>query len=85
MIWFIPTQNPRMDLWFDRFMWQLHRNQPQVTKLLKHNPFESLPPKYLRIQVYRYHFTTPKERLQTGNWWKREYLGQFPQTPPRQP
>ena len=20
MIWFIPTQNPRMDLWFDRFM-----------------------------------------------------------------
>jgi len=85
MIWFIPTQNPRMDLWFDRFMWQLHRNQPQVTKLLKHNPFESSPPKYLRIQVYRYHFTTPKERLQTGNWWKREYLGQFPQTPPRQP
>ena len=85
MIWFVPTQNPRMDLWFDRFLWQLYRNQPQVTKLLKHNPFESSPPSYLRVQAYRYRFTAPDERRQTGNWWKREYLGQFPQTPPRRP
>ena len=25
----------------------------------------------------RYHFTTPKARAESGNWWKREYLGPF--------
>ncbi|MCP3666258.1 MAG: lipase maturation factor family protein [Gammaproteobacteria bacterium] len=85
MIWFVPPRNQEMKIWFDRFMWQLSQNQPQVTGLLKHNPFEESPPRYLRVQVFRYHFTTPEEREQTGNWWKAEYLGAFPQTPPRTP
>ena len=85
MMWFVPTQQPDMLYWFDLFMRRLWEGSPQVTALLAHNPFTAQPPRYLRVTAYRYRFTTPAERKQTGNWWKREYLGLFPQISPRQP
>ncbi|HDH08104.1 MAG TPA: hypothetical protein ENG96_01335, partial [Gammaproteobacteria bacterium] len=48
-------------------------------------PFKGRPPRYLRVLAYRYHFTTPEQRKQTGNWWTREYLGVFPHVKPRRP
>jgi hypothetical protein len=54
--------------------------------LLEHNPFEGKPPpRMLRVLAYRYRFTTPRERSRTGNWWQAEYLGEFPDVPPRRP
>jgi hypothetical protein len=29
------------------------------------------------MRVYRYRFTTPQERAQTGDWWHRTDLGPF--------
>jgi len=58
---------------------------PDVLALMSVNPFAQAPPKYLRVQVFRYQFTTPVEREQTGDWWKRTYLGQFPYVEPRRP
>jgi hypothetical protein len=71
--------------WFDLFMQRLHQGSATVSDLLAHNPFADKPPKYLRVLVYRYHFTTPLERAESGNWWRREYLGVFPQVEPRKP
>jgi len=86
MIWFVPPQNERMMKWFNRFMGQLTKNEPKVTALLRENPFANKPPpRYLRVLVYRYHFTRWRERRETGNWWKREYLGVFPYVRPRAP
>ena len=85
MIWFVPTQHPKNMLWFDRFLSRLWEGEEQVTKLLATNPFEDEPPRYIRVLVYRYKFTTGEERTKTGNWWKREYLGQFPYVSPRRP
>jgi len=85
MIWFVPTQNPAMRPWFERLLWQLHQNSPAVTGLLEHNPFPDEGPRYLRVLAYRYRFTTPQERDQTGNIWHAEYLGEFPRVPPRRP
>jgi len=56
-----------------------------VTELLESNPFADRPPLFLRVNAYRYHFTNREERTQSGNWWKREYIGQFPQVAPRRP
>ena len=85
MMWFVPTQQPMLTRWFDLFMRKLWHNEPSVNALLAHNPFADESPKYLRVLVYRYHFTSKEERAESGNWWKREYLGQFPQVPPRIP
>jgi hypothetical protein len=85
MMWFVPAQNPAMRPWFERFMWRLSENSPAVTGLLATNPFADAPPRYLRVLAYRYRFTTPAERGQSGKIWHGEYLGEFPRVPPRRP
>ena len=85
MVWFVPPQSGNMRGWFERLLYRLWQNEPTVIKLLEHNPFSGEQPKYLRVLVYRYHFTTPEERRQSGSWWRREYLGIFPHAPPRNP
>jgi hypothetical protein len=85
MIWFVPPQPGNMRVWFERLLYRLWQNEPAVTALLEHNPFSDEKPSYLRVLVYRYYFTTPQERRQSGKWWRREYLGIFPNTPPRSP
>jgi hypothetical protein len=66
-------------------MWGLHENSPGVTGLLAHNPFPDAGPRYLRVLAYRYRFTTPEERAQTGRVWHADYLGEFPRVQPRVP
>ena len=85
MIWFVPPQFPEFMYWFDRFMIKLEQGSSDVIDLLAYNPFPQAPPKYIRVQVFQYKFTDFKERRETGNWWKYEYLGQFPYVRPRRP
>jgi len=37
------------------------------------------------VHVYRYRFTNAAERARSGNWWKADYLGEYPDVPPRRP
>jgi hypothetical protein len=85
MIWFVPPKNDEMLYWFDRFLSRLQQGSTEVLDLLEYNPFPDKPPAYIRVQVFQYHFTTMAEREQTGNWWQREYLGEFPYVRPRMP
>jgi lipase maturation factor 1 len=85
MMWFVPTQQQIQLYWFGKFMQRLREGSPIVTALLAVDPFPGEPPRYLRVLDYRYRFTTPEERADTGNWWVGEYLGEFPRVPPRQP
>jgi hypothetical protein len=86
MMWFLPPQWPDTTFWFGPFLESLRQNRTTVTRLLARNPFEGKsPPRLLRVLAYRYHFTTPQERARTGNWWKAEYLGEYPDIPPRRP
>lgn len=85
MMWFVPTQQPPGSLFFDRLMHRLAQSSPTVTALFERDPFGGIPPTYLRVSAYRYRFTTPAERTESGNWWQREYLGLFPWISPRQP
>jgi len=85
MLWFVPTQHPMQLYWFDRFLRRLWEGASSVEQLLAARPFPIGPPRYLRVTAYRYQFTTSAERDENGQWWKREYLGIFPQIPPRRP
>lgn len=85
MIWFVPPQPSDMVYWFDNFIIRLRQGSVEVLDLLEYNPFPDKPPRYLRVQVYQYWFTSMEERAETGQWWKREYLGQFPYVRPRHP
>lgn len=59
--------------WFLNMLERLARNEPSVLKLFAHNPFEGSSPKYLRAKLYYYEFTSPEQRHETGQWWKRSY------------
>jgi hypothetical protein len=79
-MWFV-TLHPRHMPWFEDFLVALLNNSPAVTELLQHNPFVDGPPRYIRVEAYRYNFTDSAEREQTGNWWRREALGPFTPLP----
>lgn len=86
MMWFVPPQGDDMHTWLPHLLDALAVNNPAVIRLLAVNPFAGkAPPRFLRVEAYRYRFTTPQERARTGDWWKIDYLGEFPEVPPRTP
>ncbi len=77
MLWFVWDRDPMSLTWFERFGERLLENAPPVTALLAKNPFPGEPPRYLRITLYRYRFTTREERAATGDWWVRTEIEPF--------
>jgi hypothetical protein len=53
------------------YLHRLLEGSPSVTGLLASTPFGDQPPHMLRVDLYRYRFTTREERAKTGNWWRR--------------
>jgi hypothetical protein len=86
MIWFLPftvhvgagrihVRGHRM--WFIRLMMKLLENDNELIKLFRKNPFQDRPPKFVRAKFYQYNFNSNDEKKETGNIWKRTYLGEF--------
>ena len=76
-MWFAALGTYRHNPWFVSLLERLLRNQPEVTRLLAHNPFPNDPPRYIRARLYEYHFTNSSEHRATGAWWKREERGEY--------
>ena len=57
--------------WFYLFLKQILEGEKEVLSLLKNDTVETTP-KYLRVWLYDYHFTSMEEKRKTGNWWKRD-------------
>ena len=77
LMWFAAMSSPMEHYWFVPFVIKLLQNDRATLKLLRHNPFPNGPPAFVRADLYRYRFTTPRERLQTHAWWQRERVGQY--------
>ncbi len=63
--------------WFINFCVRLLQGSPTVLSLLERNPFPEHPPRFLRVVIYDYRFTTFAERRATGAWWQRKEVGQY--------
>jgi len=64
---------------------RLLANDQDVLALFQANPFPQAPPRYLRVVLWQYWFTSMEEKRRTGNWWKRELLGLYAPEIMRQP
>ncbi|WP_335999227.1 lipase maturation factor family protein [Halorientalis halophila] len=80
-LWFAamrPRPGPRQR-WFTAFLAGLLENDPGTLSLIRCNPFPDAPPERIRVRRFRYEFTTPGERAETGDWWTRELVGTYVQ------
>jgi predicted DCC family thiol-disulfide oxidoreductase YuxK len=76
-MWFAALGTCEQNPWFGQFCKRLLQGSPEVVALLEKNPFPKHPPRYVRAELYDYHFTNLTERRKTGAWWKRELIGEY--------
>jgi len=76
-MWFAALGNYQQNRWFVSLMARLLQGSPEVLELLGKNPFPTAPPRYIRAQIYGYHFTGFKEKQADGSWWMRALRGQY--------
>ncbi len=77
LMWFAALSNYRQQAWFVHFLAKLLQGDADTLALLRTNPFPNAPPRYIRAELYEYHFTTPEEKKQTGLWWNRQLVGPY--------
>lgn len=77
LMWFAAMSDYSSHPWFVNFMAKLLQNDRAVIALLRSSPFPDHAPTFVRARLYRYQFTTPQERRETGNWWKRREAGEY--------
>jgi hypothetical protein len=76
-MWFAAMRGIRNAPWLVQLIKRFLEDEKPALTLIKKNPFEDEPPKYIRARLFNYQFTNFKEKRETGNWWKREYLSPY--------
>jgi hypothetical protein len=79
LMWFLPLSSRYGERWFVPFLVKLLEGDRPTLGLLRGNPFPDAPPRFVRALLYRYRFTTWRERRETGAWWARSLIGEFVQ------
>jgi hypothetical protein len=74
-IWFAAMASPQEYPWTVHFVWKLLHNDPGTLSLISNNPFPNKPPRYIRAQLYEYHFAKPGDP--TDAWWDRRLAGSW--------
>jgi lipase maturation factor 1 len=64
---------------------RLLNNDKDVLQLFAGNPFSKQPPTEVRAVIWQYWFTSMKVKRESGNWWRREFLGLYAPTLERMP
>jgi len=75
LMWFAAMSSYRDHPWFINFVAKLLENDKPVLSLLKSNPFPNAPPKFVRAELWEYHFASPEAHKKTGVWWVRTDTG----------
>jgi Lipase maturation factor len=68
LLWFAAMGGPRDYPWAVHLTWKLLQAEPAVLKLIASDPFHGAPPRFLRVELYRYRFA-PRG---APAWWTRE-------------
>ena len=72
-IWFAAMEKPQQNPWLIHLIWKLLHDDKDAIALLANNPFPDNPPKYIRIDYYRYSFAPLGDK--SGAVWNRTYVG----------
>ncbi len=75
LMWFAALPRLLDDRWFHALLLKLLENDQSTLELLRTNPFPDAPPTFVRADLYRYRFTSPALRRETGAWWIRSRVG----------
>lgn len=75
MLWFVSLSSRYGTRWLPALVAKLLDGDPQIRRLLHRDPFEGSPPTFVRARLFRYRYTTWRERRATGAWWVREPVG----------
>ena len=76
-MWFAALGGYEENVWFQQFCARLLEGSPDVLGLLASDPFGGRPPRYIRAELYRYHFAEMSRHRADGAWWTRERLGEY--------
>jgi membrane protein implicated in regulation of membrane protease activity len=71
LMWFIPIAPGYAGAWFERFLVRLLEADRPTLRLLRGDPFDGTPPRYVRARLFHYRFSTPEELRRSGAWWQR--------------
>src|SRR5439155_19311305 len=77
LMWFAAMSSPAQHPWIEPFLIKLLQNDTPTLKLLRQNPFAHARPAFVRARLYRYRFSTARERRETGQCWMRDLVGDY--------
>ncbi len=75
LMWFAALAPSQHERWLVPLMVRLLRADPDLRRLIGHDPFGDAPPRWVRARIEEYRFTTRAERRATGAWWVRTPVG----------
>lgn len=75
LMWFLPLRTVHEE-WFYAFLGKLLEADRQTLRLLRRDPFDGVPPRWVRVHSYHYRFATREEFRRTGNRWVRTLLSE---------
>jgi predicted DCC family thiol-disulfide oxidoreductase YuxK len=76
-LWFAALAPRQQSPWLAGLVRGLLTGSEPVLALFQSNPFADGPPRYVRASLYRYRFSSWREREESGAWWVRRYEGEF--------
>ncbi|WP_256727658.1 lipase maturation factor family protein [Candidatus Nanohalobium constans] len=71
ILYFYVNEEIEQSDWLNRLLEKTLEHEGKTLTLYRSIPFQK-PPERVRAVKYRYEFTDPEEKKQTGNYWKRE-------------
>ncbi len=76
-MWFLALNPENLSPWFNDFLNGLFKGNKNVESLLGEYPFIYHPPKFIRINISLYRFSTIKEKKDSTNFWIEKKLSSF--------
>jgi hypothetical protein len=74
-MWFAAMSSSWRNSWMLTLVDRLLEGNKRTLGLLAFNPFPENAPKFIRAELYEYHFTKADDRSE--NWWERKRVGEY--------
>lgn len=84
-MWFAALQSYKENPWFLSFLHKLLLGKEDVLQLIGESPFQQSPPKFIRVQLFMYHYTQNASSFwqvllhpsTEKAWWTREFSKEY--------